>query len=77
MFMAPGLAHCFGGSGAYPAGTFDAMRTWVENGTAPETLSATSVGVSPALERTLCPYPLKQTYDGVGNATIGEGFSCK
>ncbi|KAK6221682.1 hypothetical protein QIS74_04554 [Colletotrichum tabaci] len=76
VFLTPGLGHCFGGNGAFPAGTFDAMRAWVENGTAPETLSAVSVGASPVLKRTLCPYPLKQTYDGVGNATNGEGFTC-
>ncbi|WYZ33911.1 hypothetical protein EsH8_I_000187 [Colletotrichum jinshuiense] len=76
MFLAPGLGHCFGGNGVFPAGTFDAMRAWVENGTAPSTLSATSVGTSPVLKRTLCPYPLKATYDGVGNATNGEGFTC-
>jgi hypothetical protein len=74
MFLSPGLGHCFGGNGAYPASTFDAMRAWVENGTAPDTLNGTFLGATG--QRTLCPYPLKQTYDGVGNATANEGFSC-
>lgn len=76
MFLAPGLSHCFGGSGAFPDTTFDAMREWVENGVAPDTLTATSVGTTPIITRPLCPYPSKQKYDGVGNATIGEGFYC-
>jgi hypothetical protein len=74
VFFSPGLEHCFGGSGAFPADTFDAMRAWVENGAAPDTLNATFVGTTQ--KRTLCPYPLKQTYNGVGNATANEGFSC-
>ncbi|KAK2751232.1 feruloyl esterase b precursor [Colletotrichum kahawae] len=76
LFLAPGLNHCFSGNGAYPAGTFDAMREWVENGVAPGTLMASTVGVTPAFKRPLCPYPKKQVYDGVGNSTVGEGFSC-
>jgi hypothetical protein len=76
LFLAPGLNHCFGGNGAFPDTTFDAMREWVENGVAPDSLAATSVNTSPIIKRTLCPYPKKQVYDGVGNATAGEGFSC-
>lgn len=76
LFLAPGINHCLGGSGAYPDGTFDAMREWVENGVAPDTLAATSLNDSPNFERSLCPYPKKQVYDGVGNSTAGEGFSC-
>lgn len=76
MFLAPGIGHCFGGPGAFPDTTFDAMRRWVENGTAPDTLIATSVGVSPVIKRPLCPYPKKQMHNGSGNATAGEGFYC-
>ncbi|KAL7623768.1 hypothetical protein AAE478_005321 [Parahypoxylon ruwenzoriense] len=35
-FEAPGVAHCIGGPGGQPTSIFDAMRTWVENGTAPD-----------------------------------------
>jgi hypothetical protein len=76
LFLAPGVNHCFGGNGAYPGGTFDAMREWVENGVAPDTLTASSVNISPSFQRVLCPYPMKQVYDGTGNATAGEGFTC-
>lgn len=77
MFTAPGLGHCFGGSGAYPDGTFDTMRKWVEQGTTPDTMLATSVDTDVILKRTICPYPKKQYHNGHGNATAGEGFYCK
>jgi hypothetical protein len=77
LFLSPGLGHCFGGNGAYPDGTFDAMRKWVEEGVAPEILNATSIGTALTIQRPLCPYPKKQYYDGIGNATLGEGFYCK
>ncbi|GKT42802.1 putative feruloyl esterase [Colletotrichum spaethianum] len=47
-FLAPSVNHCFGGNGAYPASTFDAMREWVENGMAPDTLMASTVWFTPA-----------------------------
>jgi feruloyl esterase len=78
LFLAPGLSHCFGGNGAYPDGTFDAMRKWVEEGVAPEALNASSVGEN-VIERILCPYPKKQDYGGnsTGDVSGGEGFYCK
>lgn len=56
--MAPGIAHCFGGPGAFPADTFDTMRAWVENGAVPDTMNATFHS-NTAIKRTICPYPLK------------------
>ncbi|CZR56675.1 related to feruloyl esterase B precursor [Phialocephala subalpina] len=59
LFFAPGITHCFGGSGAFPDTTFAALRRWVENGTAPDIVNATSVvyGQGLTFERLLCPYP--------------------
>lgn len=76
-FSAPGVEHCFGGSGAFPDTTFDAMREWVENGVAPDILEGTSVGTTPIIKRNLCPYPQQQYYDGTGNQTTAEAFYCK
>lgn len=79
LFLAPGLDHCFGGPGAYPAGTFDAMRNWVENGAAPETLIATSLpdAEGNTITRPLCPYPKKQYYNRTSSdSSTGEGFYC-
>lgn len=64
LFFAPGLAHCHGGPGPFPDSTFDTLVRWVEDGVAPETLVATSVGTGPAIKRPLCAYPLKQKYSG-------------
>lgn len=75
LFLAPGLSHCFGGYGAYPDGTFDAMRKWVEEGVAPDTLNATTV-TEPIFTRPLCPYPQQQYYNGTGDSSTGEGFYC-
>ena len=32
LFESPGLAHCYGGPGAYPSGLFDSLVKWVEKG---------------------------------------------
>src|SRR5262245_37387587 len=41
LFMAPGVAHCAGGAGPQPTGQLEVLRSWVEEGKAPETLLAT------------------------------------
>ena len=64
LFFAPGLGHCSGGPGPYPNATFESLRVWVEDGVAPETIEATTVGVTPAITRELCPYPKQQVYNG-------------
>ncbi|KAM5352938.1 hypothetical protein ACJ41O_005660 [Fusarium nematophilum] len=76
LFLAPGLNHCFGGPGPYPDTTFDALREWVEEGVAPKTLQAKSVGTDPIIERPLCPYPSKQVHQKGGLGAAG-GFSCQ
>ncbi|KAH8200965.1 hypothetical protein TruAng_004903 [Truncatella angustata] len=40
VYEAPGVAHCFGGTGPSPDGALDQLISWVENGVAPETLTA-------------------------------------
>ena len=40
LFLAPGIQHCAGGPGPMPYGQLDALRSWVEDGEAPETLPA-------------------------------------
>ncbi|KAH7186098.1 Tannase/feruloyl esterase [Fusarium flagelliforme] len=76
VFVAPGVNHCFGGNGAYPDTTFDALRSWVEEGIAVDTLPATSVGITPEIKRTLCPYPKKQVFGGAQNSTTVEDSVC-
>lgn len=76
LFLAPGVNHCFGGRGPWPDTAFDAMREWVEDDVAPETLLATTVGVAPEVQRPLCPYPKKQTYKGHGDPNLASSFVC-
>ncbi|KAH7353150.1 feruloyl esterase-like protein B precursor [Pyrenochaeta sp. MPI-SDFR-AT-0127] len=56
LFESPGLAHCYGGAGGYPSGTFDALVKWVEEGVVPDKLEAKSVSNRSTV---LCPYPKK------------------
>ncbi|KAF5343274.1 hypothetical protein D9758_016313 [Tetrapyrgos nigripes] len=55
---------------------------WVEEGTAPDTILGTkfvndtnSLGVE--LSRRHCMYPFRNTYDGVGDSTKPESWSCQ
>ncbi|KAI0850124.1 tannase and feruloyl esterase [Daldinia vernicosa] len=78
LFEAPGLAHCWAGSGGYyPAGLFKALVSWVESDVAPDSIiAATSVDKGPVRESILCPYPQKAHYRGTSsNATAGD-FYC-
>ncbi|CCF33605.1 tannase [Colletotrichum higginsianum] len=75
LFLAPGLYHCIGGPGPYPDTTFDSLVQWVENGVAPDSLLATSVGTDPIIQRPLCPYPQKQKFLKTLNGT--ENFICE
>jgi pimeloyl-ACP methyl ester carboxylesterase len=72
-FEAPGVGHCAGGPGPMPNAALEQLVGWVENGTAPATLDASSAATG--LERPLCPYPSRQVYLG-GNANSSASFSC-
>lgn len=70
------MGHCAGGNGGQPKTVFDALRSWVENGTAPDTLPIEFCGKDGALqERILCPYPSKAVYQG-GDSSAVESFRC-
>jgi Tannase and feruloyl esterase len=77
LFMAPGVAHCGGGPGPAPVGQFDSLVKWVEQGIAPETLSAEGKGPDGMTRtRPLCPYPLVARYRGQGSTNEAANFSC-
>ncbi len=78
LFMAPGVAHCGGGTGPAPGGQLEALQAWVEEGKAPETLLATRPGQNGAANRTrpLCAYPLVAKYRGSGSTDDAASFSC-
>ncbi|HEY7390409.1 MAG TPA: tannase/feruloyl esterase family alpha/beta hydrolase [Bryobacteraceae bacterium] len=78
LFLAPGVAHCAGGAGPAPYGQLDALLSWVENGKAPETITAARRDQSGAvtLSRPLCRYPLVAKYKGAGSTDDAANFVC-
>lgn len=78
-FLAPGVSHCGGGAGFDPSDyVFAALRNWVENGTAPETLTGSGTAISNSSDtRTanLCLYPKTLTYVGP-NPDDADSFQC-
>jgi feruloyl esterase len=78
LFMAPGVAHCAGGAGPAPTGQLEALLAWVEEGRAPETLTAVRRDQSGAIVRSrpLCRYPLVARYTGRGSTDEAANFAC-
>jgi hypothetical protein len=78
LFLAPGVAHCAGGAGPAPTGQLEALVTWVEDGKAPETLSATRRDQAGNVTRSrpLCQYPLVAKYKGTGSTDDAANFAC-
>src|SRR5262245_25903828 len=78
LFLAPGVAHCGGGAGPAPTGQLEALLAWVEEGKAPEMLSATrrdQVG-NVTRSRPLCQYPLVAKYKSTGSTDDAANFVC-
>ena len=94
LFMVPGMEHCGGGPGPnsfgqHAAGSGDpenkvgaALQRWVEQGIAPERITATKRkdDDDPASEvvrtRPLCAYPRVARYRGVGSTDSASSFDC-
>jgi hypothetical protein len=74
-FFAPGVGHCGGGPGAIPDDILASLVAWVEHGTVPETLPATSQ-TGTLKKMNLCPYPAVSKYKGTGDPTLAESFEC-
>jgi hypothetical protein len=93
LYMIPGMQHCGGGPGATNIGQSDAgaandsqhnarvaLENWVEQGTAPNSLTATkNAGDDPGglvtMTRLICVYPLRAKYKG-GDPNRAESFMC-
>jgi feruloyl esterase len=90
LFMVPGMGHCFGGDGPFAIDYISAMEAWVEDGIAPDKLSAAHLKGnhdSPSMirmfpvkdelksfTRPIFPYPKQARYEGVGNPEDAESF---
>jgi feruloyl esterase len=82
LFLVPGMQHCQGGEGANVLEVQRALETWVEDGKAPDQVTATKYlndkredGV--AFSRPLCPYPQQAQFNGTGNPSDALSFACK
>ncbi|MDR3792393.1 MAG: tannase/feruloyl esterase family alpha/beta hydrolase [Terracidiphilus sp.] len=77
LFMVPGMAHCGGGPGLSGVDPLPALVDWVENGAAPEQLTAqrTENG-SVVMTRPVCRYPQSAIYNGAGDAHLAASFHC-
>jgi hypothetical protein len=77
-YLAPGVAHCGGGTGPAPSGHFEALMKWVEDGQAPDTLLAVRRDQTGRITRSrpLCQYPLVAKYRGSGSTDEAASFTC-
>ncbi|GAB3356827.1 tannase/feruloyl esterase family alpha/beta hydrolase [Modestobacter lapidis] len=77
LFMAPGVDHCAGGPGPQPVDPFAELVDWVENGDAPEQLTAQRVENDQVVQtRPLCLYPAVAQYTGTGSIDEAANFEC-
>jgi feruloyl esterase len=78
LFMAPGLQHCYGGSGFTEFDRLTALESWVEKGQAPAAMIATQLADGrPRRTRPLCAYPKTATYTGAGSQDDAASFVCR
>jgi feruloyl esterase len=75
----PGVSHNLDGPGAGQIDLLAALDQWVEKGVAPDKLVATKIATDgePAFRRPVCPYPQFPRYNGTGDVTKAESFTCR
>ena len=78
LFMAPGMAHCSGGTGPNSFDMQAALEQWVERGVAPEQIVATRL-INGVVDRSrpLCPHPKVAVYKGKGDPNDAASFVCE
>jgi hypothetical protein len=78
LFMVPGMFHCRGGVGPDRLDAMTALINWVENGTAPASITAAQVDKGRLVRsRRLCPYPQVARHTGSGSPDDAANFACK
>jgi feruloyl esterase len=78
LFMAPGMAHCSGGTGPNVFDMQAALEQWVERGLAPDQIvAARSINGVADRQRPLCPYPKVAVYAGSGDTNDAANFACR
>jgi len=78
LFMAPGMGHCRGGDGPDTFDKVGALERWVEQGQAPDQLTAAQIA-NGKVDRTrpLCAYPQVARHKGAGSTDDAANFVCK
>ena len=77
LFMAPGMAHCGGGTGPNLFDPVTAIINWVEQGRTPDSMTASLVKNNKVVRtRPLCPYPKVARYLGKGSIDSAANFHC-
>ena len=91
LFRVPGMGHCSGGPATDQFDALSALVAWVEQGTAPDRLTARARGAgnaggvnaelpaawSATRTRPLCPYPKVARYAGSGSLEDAASFNCQ
>jgi hypothetical protein len=75
-FMAPGVGHCSGGTGPQPQNLLQSVVDWVEQGKAPDRITASRTTGGTTQTRPLCPYPTVAKYSGSGSTDDQANFTC-
>lgn len=86
LFMAPGMGHCFAGPGPNSFDMLPDLDRWVEQGAAPEQVTAVKypndmlallkVPQQPVRTRPLCAWPKVARYKGSGSTDDAASFTC-
>lgn len=79
LFMAPGMAHCGGGTGPNQFNALAALERWREQGNPPQSIRAARVNERGRIDMTrpLCPYPQQAVYQGTGSINDEANYRCK
>ena len=76
LFLFPGMYHCNGGDGPSQFDVLTPLMSWVETGTAPaELLASSNAGASPDRTRPVYPYPAIANYRGTGSIDAAASFT--
>jgi feruloyl esterase len=71
------MGHCSGGIGPDQADFLSAIDAWVQNGTAPERITAARVRDGEVdMSRPLCPFPQVAEWDREGDTNNATSFVC-
>lgn len=77
LFMVPGMQHCSGGPGATSFDMVEPLEKWVEQGVAPERVTAAHLtNGTPDRTRPLCPHPQEAKWTGAGSTDDASNFVC-